>query len=133
MIYLSEGDNSVMTQNRNGEVFLLKTSNRKEGIKKLLNQFDLNEYSGKTVALKANFNSADPFPASTHLDTLKAIVNRLKECKVATLTLAERSGMGKTREVLKRMGVLDLSEKLGFNVVVLDEEDKNRWMKMHRN
>jgi len=44
----------------------------------LLNKFDLGIYSGKQVALKANFNSADPFPASTHIDTLRAIVETLK-------------------------------------------------------
>jgi uncharacterized protein (DUF362 family) len=57
-----------------GEVFILKTSNRAAGFKKLLGQFDLDAYSGKRVALKANFNSADSFPASTHPDTLRAIV-----------------------------------------------------------
>jgi uncharacterized protein (DUF362 family) len=53
------------------------------------------------VALKANFNSADPFPASTHLDTLRAIVQTLKNAGASGITLAERSGMGDTEQVLK--------------------------------
>jgi uncharacterized protein (DUF362 family) len=44
----------------------------------LLKQFNLQDYSGKYVALKANYNSADPFPASTHIDTISAIVENLK-------------------------------------------------------
>jgi uncharacterized protein (DUF362 family) len=38
--------------------------------------------------------------------------------------------MGKTRDVLKKMGVFDLSDKLGFDVVVLDEEDIDGWVKI---
>ena len=64
-----------MTRIRDGEVFLIKTSDRELGIKSLLKNFDLKEYHGKKVALKANFNSSDPFPASTHIDTLGSIVN----------------------------------------------------------
>jgi uncharacterized protein (DUF362 family) len=115
-----------------GEVFLIKTSNRETGIKIIMNQFNLEEFSGKTVALKANFNSADPFPASTHLDTLKAIVETLKRAGASEVTLAERSGMGNTRRVLEEMGVFDLSEKMGFNAVVLDEITKEDWLKIDR-
>ena len=49
------------------EVFVLKTTDRATGVPALLSKFNLGDYSGKQLALKANFNSADPFPASTHL------------------------------------------------------------------
>jgi len=39
------------------------------------------------------------------------------------------SEMSNTWRVLEQMGVFDLSEKLGFKVVFLDEEDKERWIK----
>jgi uncharacterized protein (DUF362 family) len=112
------------------EVFLIKTSDRDVGIRSLLEQFNLNDYSGKRVALKPNFNSADPFPASTHIETLETIVNVLKESGVEHLTVAERSGMGVTRDVLKKMGVFDLSDRLGFDLVVLDEQDIDGWVKI---
>jgi uncharacterized protein (DUF362 family) len=115
-----------------GEVFLLKTSDRATGVQALLNQFDLKEYSGKRVVLKANFNSADPFPASTHLDTLRAIVDTVKNVNGSDITLAERSGMGDTERVLKQMGVFDLARELGFNVVVLDNISKEEWLKFER-
>jgi uncharacterized protein (DUF362 family) len=121
-----------MPDNRVGEVFILKTSNRTTGIRKLLSQFDLDAYSGKRVALKANFNSADSFPASTHPDTLRAIVETLKGGDVGDVTLAERSGMGNTRQVLEQTGVFELSEKLGFKAMVLDELAKEEWVKIDR-
>lgn len=111
---------------------MIKTADRAVGIRGLLRQFDLKDYAGKKVALKANFNSADPFPASTHLDTLEALVKGLKEAGAGDLTLAERSGMGNTREVLEEMGVFDLSKQMGFKTVVLDEEDKESWVKINR-
>ena len=115
-----------------GEVFVLKTTERATGVPALLKKFGLTDYSGKQVALKANFNSADPFPASTHLDTLRAIVETLKSSGAGGITLAERSGMGDTAEVLEQMGVLDLSRELGFNAVVLDDVGKDGWIKFER-
>lgn len=123
---------SNATRREVGEVFLIETSDRDAGIRSLLSRYDLSEYSGRRVALKANFNSADPFPASTHIDTLGAIVKELKVAGASETTLAERSGMGDTRTVLKSMGVFELSEELGFRVVVLDEEDRDGWSKIER-
>jgi uncharacterized protein (DUF362 family) len=114
------------------DVFLLKTSDRDFGVKKLLGQFGLRGFSGKRVALKANFNSADPFPASTHPDTLRMIVEVLKGAGVAGVTLAERSGMGTTRRVLEELGVFEMGEKLGFDVVVSDELGKGDWVRFDR-
>jgi uncharacterized protein (DUF362 family) len=121
-----------MANNSVGEVFILKTSNRATGVEKLLSQFSLDEYSGKHVALKANYNSDDPFPASTHPETLGAIVETLKDADVGDVTLAERSGMGNTRRVLEHTGVFELSEKLGFKAVVLDEVARGEWVKIKR-
>jgi uncharacterized protein (DUF362 family) len=115
-----------------GEVFILKTSDRTTGVKKLLSRFSLDGFSGKLVALKANFNSDDPFPASTHPDTLGAIVETLKDANVSDVTLAERSGMGNTRQVLENRGVFELAEKLDFKAVVLDEVSRGEWSKIER-
>jgi uncharacterized protein (DUF362 family) len=113
-----------------GQVFILKTSERKTGISTLLNKLGLTDYAGKIVALKANYNSADPFPASTHIDTLRALVQNLKDADVSDLTLAERSGMGNTSEVLEQMGVLALSKELEFKTIVLDDVGKEDWLKV---
>jgi uncharacterized protein (DUF362 family) len=116
-----------------GEVFVLKTADRAVGIPLLLEEFDLSDYFGKQVALKANYNSANPFPASTHIDTLRALVKGLKDAGAEGITLAERSGMGDTNQVLGEMGVSALSSELGFKVVVLDNADKDDWMKVEKN
>jgi uncharacterized protein (DUF362 family) len=112
-----------------GEVFILKTSDRAAGIAALMQKFNLQDYSAKTVALKANYNSADPFPASTHIDTLRALVETLKGSGAKMITLAERSGMGDTKEVLEQMGVMALSRELGFDAVVLNDVGKEDWVK----
>jgi uncharacterized protein (DUF362 family) len=130
VIYL--GGNYI-TQNKKAQVFLVKTEDRNSGINDLMENFNLDEFSGDKVALKANFNSADPFPASTHIDTLGAIIGKLKNVGITGLTLAERSGMGETRSVLEKCGVFELSDKLDFEVVVLDEEDKSKWVKRDGN
>ncbi|MGD8545537.1 MAG: DUF362 domain-containing protein, partial [Candidatus Bathyarchaeota archaeon] len=115
-----------------GRVYLIKTKNRTAGTKALLNKLDLENYHGKQVALKANFNSADPFPASTHIDTLRVLVEMIEKASAKDTILAERSGMGNTREVLEKAGVFDLSNKHELKVVALEEVDKNGWTKIDR-
>ncbi|MGA3288969.1 MAG: DUF362 domain-containing protein [Candidatus Bathyarchaeia archaeon] len=115
-----------------GEVFILKTTDRATGVPALLKKLGLGDYSGKQVALKANYNSADSFPASTHLDTLRSIVETLKGAGASGITLAERSGMGDTEKVLEQMGVLALSRELGFKAVVLSNVGKEDWLKVER-
>nr|MDO8134128.1 DUF362 domain-containing protein [Candidatus Njordarchaeum guaymaensis] len=81
--------------------------------------------------MKANYNSADEFPASTHIDTLSSIVKFIKnEAKARSIVLAERSGMGETKEVLENRGVFNLARKLGFEVVVLDDVGEEGWKKI---
>ncbi len=118
--------------NDKGTVFLVKTDNRKEGINSLLENFDMKDFKDKKVALKANYNSLDPFPASTHLETLQTLVKSIKNSEPQNLTLAERSGMGITREVLETRRVMNLAEKEDFDVVVLDEESIDGWVKIDR-
>ena len=48
------------------DVFITGEKNRIAGVQNVLGAFDLSLFSGTSVAVKANFNSADPFPASTH-------------------------------------------------------------------
>lgn len=109
------------------KVYVIKTSDRKRGVKELFEHFGSENLSGKKAAVKANYNSADPFPASTHIDTLSAIVDELKG-RGARVIMAERSGMGDTKEVLEAMGVMELAKKQGFDVVILDELKSGEWV-----
>lgn len=111
------------------QVYVIKTSDRSSGIKELLKFFNIESLSGKRVAFKANYNSQDPFPASTHIDTLGIIIDSLKE-KGAIIVLAERSGMGDTRKALEETGVLELAKNKGMEVVNLDEIKSSDWIRI---
>ena len=73
-------------------------------VQRVLKEVDMSVFSGSDIALKANYNSADPPPASTHIDTLDAVCTAILAEKPKKLTLAERSGMGNTRGYWKRGG-----------------------------
>lgn len=103
------------------KIVIVKTSDRAEGVKTALANFDLNTFRGGAVTIKANYNSADPFPASTHPATLHTLGRILLDVGASRLTLAERSGMGDTPHVLKEMGADRIAEELGMEVVILDD------------
>jgi len=111
------------------KVFLIKTTNRAEAVEKLFGKFIHSSFKGKKAIVKANYNSADPFPASTHIKTLEAIVRQLQKAGSEQIILAERSGMGVTDKVLEKMGVTELSKQLGFETTVLDELGEDDWVR----
>jgi len=85
------------------DVFITGKKSRIAGVQSVLEAFDLSVFSGTSVAVKANFNSADPFPASTHIETLDTIFSAILEQHPTRVTLVERSGMGNTRGYWKRL------------------------------
>lgn len=109
------------------DIFLAGANDRASGVSEVLDAFDLSVLAGTDVAIKANFNSADPFPASTDIVTLATIVDAILDVRPGKLTLAERSGMGQTRDVLTELGIIALAQDRGFGVVVLDELDRSGW------
>ena len=93
-------------------------------MKKLLDEFDI--HTEGTIALKANYNSYDPFPATTQPETLRVLAEYLKK-NSRSLIMAERSGMGNTSTILKNRGIIDLSRKLGFTRLNLDTASPEDW------
>jgi uncharacterized protein (DUF362 family) len=112
---------------RYAEVFIAGASDRIIGVQRVLKEVDMSVFSGTEIALKANYNSADPPPASTSIETLEALCTAILAEKPSKLILAERSGMGNTRSVLEDRGVLKLAQDKDFSVVVLDELDRTGW------
>jgi uncharacterized protein (DUF362 family) len=110
-----------------GAVVLVKTASRAEGVRRAVELLGANTVRGKKVLLKPNFNSADPAPGSTHLDTLRALITQLRALGAGAITLGERSGMGDTQRVLQQMGVFDLAREMGFETVVFDDLDEKSW------
>jgi uncharacterized protein (DUF362 family) len=111
-------------------LFLSAARDRAEALGRLFSAVDLSRIAGGSVAVKANYNSADPFPASTHPDTLAALISALQAAGATAVTLAERSGMGSTHQVFQERGVLRLAAELGFRAVVLDGVGRDGWVKV---
>jgi len=109
-------------------IALVKTGDRAEGVRRALDLLGLNPVRGQRVLLKPNFNSADPAPGSTHPDVLRALIVRLNDMGARAITVADRSGMGDTRAVMRQIGVFDLAQELEFTVVVLDELAEQDWV-----
>ena len=96
------------------EIFIAGASDRIIGVQRVLKEVDMSVFSGTEIALKANYNSADPPPASSSIETLDALCTAILAEKPTKLTLAERSGMGNTRSVLEDRGVFKLAQERIF-------------------
>lgn len=113
---------------RKSVVLLIKTADRADGIRRALKAVALQSPLGKGVVIKPNFNSSDPFPASTHPDALLALIAELRARGARAITVADRSGMGDTREVMQEKGIFDLARREGFNATVLDALPPEQWV-----
>jgi uncharacterized protein (DUF362 family) len=110
-------------------ISLVKTSDRVEGVRKAITLLGTNPVKGKTVVLKPNFNSADPFPGSTHNETLRGLVTTLQSMGATKVVLAERSGPGdSTRRVMEKKGIFELAKELNFEIVNLEELGVAGWV-----
>lgn len=84
----------------------------KESIKQVvagLGGFEKFIKPGETVMLKPNFNTADPFPASTDIEFLKACIELCYEAGAKIVITGDSSTMSiNTRKVMKEKGVFEL-------------------------
>jgi uncharacterized protein (DUF362 family) len=108
-------------------VTLVKTTNRKEGVKASLKALKINPVKGKEVLIKPNFNTADTTPGSTHNDTLVALINELWEMGAKSISLGERS-YPPTREVMEKKGILHFLDKLNVKVIDFDNLQEKDWV-----
>ncbi len=66
--------------------------------------------TGDTVLLKPNFNTADPFPASTDQEFLKAVVELVYDYGAKLVMVGDSSTMTlNTRKVMEKLGIFDLT------------------------
>lgn len=78
---------------------------------------------GDHVLLKPNFNSADPPPASSDPDFLKAVIDLLFENGAGKVTLGESSWQGlSTRKALEHTGTILAIRDTGAEIAFFDEE-----------
>ncbi len=113
-------------------VSLVRTSDRLKGVPRAIALLESNPVQDKAVVLKPNFNTADPAPGSTHIDTLRALVLTLKQMGTKSITLAERCGpFQPTEQVIKEKGVFELAKELDFDIVNLEELNADGWVRIH--
>ena len=88
---------------------------------------------GDRVLVKPNFNSPDPFPASTDLAFLQAVVELILEAG-AKVTIGESAGAvwRPTRKVFNQLGVPKLARRLGVELIAFDDRP-NDWVQIRIN
>lgn len=131
VVLLRAGDLEALgltTPRRASTVALVRTTDRREGVRRALALLDPAGIAGRRVVIKPNFNSADGGPAGTHDDTLTRLVAELQARDARSVTVGESSGPQGTRAVLEAKGTLDLAHDLGFGVVDFDGLPDADWV-----
>lgn len=120
-------DGGVAMSNTKSRVALVKTDDRRKGVKESLKTLNINPVKGKNVLIKPNFNTADITPGSTHNDTLVALVEEIWEMGAKSISLGERS-YPLTREVMEKKGILPVLDKLNVKVIDFDNLEDEDWV-----
>jgi uncharacterized protein (DUF362 family) len=112
------------------KVVIALDPDRASGTGKAVGALGMPDLKGKTVLVKPNFNTADPAPGSTHIDTLRTMIQLVKKQAPKRIVVGDRSGPEKTSKVFREKGVFALAEELGFDCLVLDEMPKSNYVKV---
>jgi|YelNatPaOPRAMG01_1025707.scaffolds.fasta_scaffold20185_7 uncharacterized protein (DUF362 family) len=108
-----------------------KIKNLKEGILKavdLIGGFKRVVNKGDEIWLKPNFNTADPPPASSDPEFVKAVIQLLFEHGAGKVILGESSMVSlSARKVLAETGMIAKAEEAGAELIFFDE---GRWVKV---
>jgi len=130
----AQGGTEMMSQKPSSKgrgmtrVALVRTTDRATGIKRAIDLLGINTVKGKGVLLKPNFNTADPFPGSTHNDTLTHLILQLKTMGAESITIGERSGPPDMADVLQDKGIYSLCEKLGVGLIDFEKLPAGDWV-----
>ncbi|MGQ9529827.1 MAG: DUF362 domain-containing protein [Candidatus Bathycorpusculaceae bacterium] len=119
---------------KDNKVLVSKVSNvknLKESVLKavdLIGGFEKVVGKGDEIWLKPNFNTADPPPASSDPEFVKAVIEILFEHGAAKVILGESSMVSlSARKVLTETGMIAKAEEAGAELVFFDE---GRWVKI---
>ena len=110
------------------KVAVISTKDRVYGVNKSLELLGLNPVKGKDVIFKPNFNTADPPPASSSMETIKQLIIKLKEMGAKSITIAERAGPAKTSDVFEKKGLNSLAKELDFTIVDLTKIPRDEYV-----
>jgi uncharacterized protein (DUF362 family) len=121
-------DRNAMGSSSKTKVSIVKSDDRSTGIKKAIGLLGVNPVKGRDVLIKPNFNTADPFPASTHNDTLCHLILTLRDMGAGAITIGERSGPPDTDDVLDEKGIPAIAKELDVNIINFDELPHDGWV-----
>jgi uncharacterized protein (DUF362 family) len=110
-------------------VVLVRARERAEGMRRALALLAPAPWKGKSFLVKPNLNSADPFPGSTHPDTLAALLRELRRGGAERLAVGDRSGMGVTGAVMEEKGILRMARELQFEALAFDDLPAREWVR----
>lgn len=83
---------------------------------------------GEVVLLKPNFNTADPFPASSDPEFIKAVVELVYDCGAKIVMIGDSATMSlNTRKVMEKLKIFDLEDMEQPPRIYVFEERK--WIK----
>ena len=115
---------------RRSIVSLVNTADRASGIPAAINLLQIDTVQGKSVLLKPNFNTADPFPGSTHNDTLAGMIVQLRKMGANAVTVGDRSGPAETSEVIREKAVDRLCRDHGAELVNFEDLPQDQWVRI---
>jgi uncharacterized protein (DUF362 family) len=120
---------SLQPSTRPTRVALVRTGDRRDGVRRALKLLDLTRMAGRRVVLKPNFNTADPAPAGTCPELLAQLVEEIHERGARSILVGESSGPQGTARVMEQYGVHEMGRRLGFDVVNYDEITDADWVR----
>jgi len=119
---------------KDGKILVSKissTENLKESILDavdLIGGFNKVVEKGDEILLKPNYNSADPPPASSEPEFVKAVIELLYEHGAGKVIFGESSMQGlTTRKVMEKTGTMEAVKDTGAELVFFDE---GRWVQV---
>lgn len=85
---------------------------------------------GDTVLVKPNFNSPDPFPGSTDLEFLRAVLELLTDAGGEVVVGESAGGLWRpTRNTVAKLGVPDFFKEMGLKFIAFDDPD-TEWVEV---
>ena len=110
------------------KVAVISTNDRSYGVNKSFELLGINPVDGKDVVFKPNFNTADPAPASTDMETFRQIIIKIREMGAKKITVAERCGPANTEEAFKKKGLYELATEFDLSIVNLSTAPREEWV-----
>lgn len=121
---------SPMSRRNSTRISLVRTSDRKHGVKTAIDLLRINPVTDRQVLIKPNFNTADPYPGSTHNDTLVNLVRHLRQMGASSLTIGERSGPPATVSVMEEKGIGEICRKNDVALINFEDLPSDQWVRM---